>query len=66
MKKPRQVRPARRTRTNVGRKSDITDPGVMEAYERLKEVEEYLKERDDINSAEDLVKWGRAKGWIGL
>jgi len=37
----------------------------MEAYERLKEVEEYLK-RDDVNSAEDLVKWGRAKGWIGL
>ena len=38
----------------------------MEAYERLKEVEEYLKERDDVNSAADLVKWGRAKGWIGI
>jgi hypothetical protein len=38
----------------------------MEAYERLKEVEEYLKTGDEVKSARDLIKWGRAKGWIGI
>jgi hypothetical protein len=38
---------------------------VIEAYECLKEVEEYLRDEEDMKSAGDLLEFGRSKGWLG-
>ena len=64
LRRPRQIRPTRRTRTNASRKSDITEPGVMEAYEGLKEVDECLKKSDIMGSAGDVLAFGRSRGWV--
>jgi hypothetical protein len=37
----------------------------MEAYECLKEVEESLKSGKAMSAAQDVLEWGRSKGWIG-
>lgn len=65
LRKPRIAALQRTRRARAPRASDIVDPDVVGAYEGLMELEEVMKvDFGQMESAGDIVKWGRGKGFV--